>query len=1693
MLLAAVTIFFAGCAPEAHLPRAKEGDILWQHVVGENIETTITIDENGNIYTTGGGYLWSFTSDGKLRWKRCPLDEGCKGLQQEYPYALGVASSPAVSPDGEKVYITGYAGVFAFGTSDGKLLWKKTVFDNYYEFAEKEFEEQVKIWEEIASKEYPKIFATTPAISADGSRLYAGCGENDFACDSFYCIDTQDGSVIWEYVMPHPPQQLEEGKYTRGYLGGASLGPDGTVYVASMHGWLVSLTDNGDSYTENWAYNVGAEMRMPPSMDAEGFLYVGSSSAGGYIHKVDSRTGKKAEGEWPVKTLASEVFANIAIASDGTIYANSEDYRLWAFNPDGTVKWNNLEFEHWGGDPLIRADDRIILTSQLNKAARVVCIRDDGDKGVIEWFSEPIATELAYNETSVNIGPNGDIYVASGVMDPQALLAIKGNGLGLSKTSPWPKYMGNIQNNGNAANKAENSKEDKAYNEFYKRVLADEPYIGFFAAEKKCIKKIGQAYKKARRQFFLGVSVSDEEVDGYMRRFVKFCKDKGHLNDGFEEEWEKTLTILSYVLYANKPIFDFSADNIIEHRDLVFAEYPNKKLELDLFLPTEPMAKPVPCVVCIHGGGWRVNRKIWFEPFAKYLASKGMAAVTIDYRMLPAVKNIDCVYDSKAAVRWVRANAGKYGIDPDRIGAIGASAGAHLVALLGTTADLPALEGSGGNAGVSSAVQAVVSFATPAFKIEGAGSAKAKRFGFTEEEIKRLSPYENISSSSAPLFLVHGKEDRVVNPQDSQDLYDKYKEVGVHVEIKWVPNQGHGFYEGTDFGIALAAEFFRKQFESIEDKGYDNDGCEKERENTSTILDVNYRELVSRADIHYDKQVRRSEEGLPIGNGVMGSLVWTTPKQLKLQINRVDVFAADSSTNSFPKVDSDYAHGCGFVDITFVDFGPDVFEADNTQQHLSVYDGAVGVKGNDVYAEVFAWPDGDVMVIRIMDYRQQPTSIRVTLRALRPVTYHQRNHYAFSRVGAKGERIMLRQQFAEGDDFTERWTLVPQPEASSIENRTFYCGSSVAISVLGRETQVNMLDDGAIQLAAEPGNGTFTILVSSAASFDIDEDINALALGELERAEALGYAKLKMSVTDWWHNFWSNSFVHLSSADGEAEYVEKHYTYFLYLMAASSQGAYPPRYGGMIWNTAGDTRTWGSMKWMYNLFCYYNNVLLTANKIDLTKPVVEMFHKNYDATALAARQQWGSKGIYLQETMWFNGPAELPEDIAAEMRDLYLVRKPWSEASERFLKYAGKKNAFDSRWCWKNFDDERWIDGHHFWEARESAPYSYVLHLFAPGAKIAYFHWLLYDFTQDEGWLREYGYPIIKGVAEFYRNYPNVKKGTDGKYHIHGVNNGESAWGSTDTIEELSAMYAVTTTAIRASQVLGVDEDMRGVWQEFLDNLAPLPTFTDTSREGEPRYWINTSHSSLARASTNRRSTTPCTYYDLFTLETTDPEMVEIARNSYRPSSRRSSGGQGVGWLSKASITAATMGDAEQVKALVPGQIRYQGLAEGYPDEAATRWGTYWRGPLGNRLSLAEGHQAMGAQRIGNAVEGLVLALCRATPAGPAGKTIIHVFPAWPKEWDAQYKLLARGNFLVTSSMRKAEVEFVEIHSQSGGECRLRNPWGDQVGVTVYRNGRKFKDMDGSLLTFETSKGENFVIVQKDSTPDQYKRIILGE
>src|SRR3990170_3199074 len=157
------------------------------------------------------------------------------------------------------------------------------------------------------------------------------------------------------------------------------------------------------------------------------------------------------------------------------------------------------------------------------------------------------------------------------------------------------------------------------------------------------------------------------------------------------------------------------------------------------------------------------------------------------------------------------------------------------------------------------------------------------------------------------------------------------------------------------------------------------------QENRSALLEVNYENIVSAASLTYDKPVSRSEEGMPVGNGTMGSLVWTTPSAVRFQLNRVDVFANNSDSNNFYERHTDYCSGLGFVDVDFLT--DEIFTDKNFRQHLSPYDGLVTVEGNNVKTTVLAWNEQDVMAMQIEDNRTEPDLMHIKLRTLRsPVT-----------------------------------------------------------------------------------------------------------------------------------------------------------------------------------------------------------------------------------------------------------------------------------------------------------------------------------------------------------------------------------------------------------------------------------------------------------------------------------------------------------------------------------------------------------------------------------------------------------------------------------------------------------------------------------------------------------------------------------
>ena len=148
----------------------------------------------------------------------------------------------------------------------------------------------------------------------------------------------------------------------------------------------------------------------------------------------------------------------------------------------------------------------------------------------------------------------------------------------------------------------------------------------------------------------------------------------------------------------------------------------------------------------------------------------------------------------------------------------------------------------------------------------------------------------------------------------------------------------------------------------------------------SELTEADVRSLISQSDLVYAQPAARSEEGIPVGNGRMGSLVWTTPSQLRFQVNRADVYANNCDTNSFFERHNDYCSGCAYLDI---EFAGQPFPAPGLRQHLSVYDGALAVEGDGLSLRVLAWPAQDVIAITVDDRRVPREPISAVLRMLR--------------------------------------------------------------------------------------------------------------------------------------------------------------------------------------------------------------------------------------------------------------------------------------------------------------------------------------------------------------------------------------------------------------------------------------------------------------------------------------------------------------------------------------------------------------------------------------------------------------------------------------------------------------------------------------------------------------------------------------
>jgi acetyl esterase/lipase len=290
------------------------------------------------------------------------------------------------------------------------------------------------------------------------------------------------------------------------------------------------------------------------------------------------------------------------------------------------------------------------------------------------------------------------------------------------------------------------------------------------------------------------------------------------------------LSLLTSSLLAQLPA------GIKLEKDIAYIEGGDEAQKLDLYLPETASEKPLPLIVHIHGGGWRAGNK--FPCPVMSLVFKGYAVASVEYRFSQKAVFPAQIQDCQAAIRWLRAHAKQYNLDPDHLGAVGGSAGGHLSALVGTSGGKKAFPAIGGHLDQSDRVQAVIDIYGPAdfttVVQQAAEDKKAKNiFAFNtpsdpyssligtplddKPKADAVSPVHYVSKDNPPFLILHGTHDTLVPYAQSVQLEAALKAQNIPVWLQTLPGAGHG---GPAFGkpavIQLMQTFFDKHLKDAD-------------------------------------------------------------------------------------------------------------------------------------------------------------------------------------------------------------------------------------------------------------------------------------------------------------------------------------------------------------------------------------------------------------------------------------------------------------------------------------------------------------------------------------------------------------------------------------------------------------------------------------------------------------------------------------------------------------------------------------------------------------------------------------------------------------------------------------------------------------------------------------------------------------
>ncbi|MER6205818.1 glycosyl hydrolase family 95 catalytic domain-containing protein [Streptomyces sp. NPDC001642] len=549
-------------------------------------------------------------------------------------------------------------------------------------------------------------------------------------------------------------------------------------------------------------------------------------------------------------------------------------------------------------------------------------------------------------------------------------------------------------------------------------------------------------------------------------------------------------------------------------------------------------------------------------------------------------------------------------------------------------------------------------------------------------------------------------------------------------------------------------------------------------------------------------------------------------------------------------------------------------------------------------------------------------------------------------------------------------------------------GYTLAASVEGTPYTARVVDGPTVRLTITPSS-SYTIWFTASSRLNApSHDSVAQAKRALAAARSRGYSATLNDFRSWWHDFWGKSFVQYSGLSGDADYLENVYYLSTYMIAAGGYGTNPFHFINGVFRATGDQTKWSNAYWYWNQRDVYNS-FLASDHVDLLAGFNRLYSRNAAALKAYTNTRYNVDGLWVPETMGWDG------------------------------------------------------------NARGTVNSDYTKNIWSTGTEAAYNMYLQYAYTNDSAYLRDTAYPFMRDVVKFYAAKLSVDSA--GKYYVATSNAHETYWNVPNAITDLAAVRTLFPLAIRASQSLGVDADLRPQWQRILDNLIAYPSTSDVYLPHTPP---------LAQTRNDENVAGEIIWpYDRTGIGFPDQQKAVNTFNA-RPFPYDNV------WANDA-VQAARLGLGDQA---------YQGMKT-----MLRKYQTYPNGMTDNTNGVFE--------YLGVHLTALNETLLQSY------NDKIRVFPAPPSDssFVGRFTLLAKGGFTVSSEREAGEVKYIGIKSRYGNSTRVVNPWGtQQLRVRRISDGATVLTTSAAEFDLSTAAGAVYVVERTAKPLSSYSSVGLS-